>query len=269
MDKLILVKSPSKVMLAFVQQWRFDLDGKEECDGLMGKALQLLQLSASSDEVELARSWMAIDWMAREFAPAFLELNPNLLSHAKALRSINPITDSYSAKCAQDKLDAARDAAGDAAWAAARDAAGDAARDAARDAAGDAARDAAWAAWSSAGAAAWDAARDAAGDAARDAAGDAAWAAWSSAGAAAWDAARDALNLARLNLQISAIDLLERMANNGGKITQQDEVFMNCSHDDSGGITDDEKLAFIEHCQLSTITPQAMDGLQTTTKRRL
>ena len=238
MDKLILVKSPSKVMLAFVQQWRFDLDGKEECDGLMGKALQLLQLSASSDEVELARSWMAIDWMAREFAPAFLELNPNLLSHAKALRSINPITDSYSAKCAQDKLDAARDAAGDAAWAAARDAAGDAARDAARDAAGDAAR-------------------------------DAAWAAWSSAGAAAWDAARDALNLARLNLQISAIDLLERMANNGGKITQQDEVFMNCSHDDSGGITDDEKLAFIEHCQLSTITPQAMDGLQTTTKRRL
>ena len=61
------------------------------------------------------------------------------------------------------------------------DAAGDAARDAARDAAGDAARDAAGAA---AEAAAWAAARAAA--------GDAAWAAaWAAAGDAAWAAQSD------------------------------------------------------------------------------
>jgi hypothetical protein len=67
----------------------------------------------------------------------------------------------------------------------------DAARDAAWDAARDAARDAAWdAAWDAARDAAWDAARDAARDAAWAAARAAAWdAAWGAARAAAWDAA--------------------------------------------------------------------------------
>ena len=81
-----------------------------------------------------------------------------------------------------DSWDAARAAAGAAAW--------------------PAAGDAAWAAaWDAAGAAARDAARDAARAAARDAARAAAWAAaWPAAGdaawAAAWDAARDAAGAA-------------------------------------------------------------------------
>ena len=94
--------------------------------------------------------------------------------------------------------DAARAAAGTAAWDAAA-----AARDAARAAAWDAARAARAAAWDGAAAAryaagaaaraaAWDAAGDAAGAAARDAARAAAWdaaaAARAAAGAAAWDA---------------------------------------------------------------------------------
>ena len=72
-------------------------------------------------------------------------------------------------------------AAWDAAWDAARDAACNAARNAARDAACNAA---------------WDAARDAARDAAWD---------------AAWDAARDALRPTVVQLQTSALDLVERM----------------------------------------------------------
>ena len=129
--------------------------------------------------------------------------------------------------------DAARDAARDAAWAAARadawaaacaaalnaagDAAWDAAWDAARDAARAAALDAAWAAaLNAAGDAAMDAARAAAGDAARDAACAAACAAaWNAARDAAGDAARAAAWAALAptvpQLQISAIDLLERM----------------------------------------------------------
>jgi hypothetical protein len=107
-------------------------------------------------------------------------------------------------------LAAARAAARDAAWAAARAAARDAARDAAGAAAVDAARAAAWAA---ALAAARAAARDAAWAAARGAARDAAGAA---ARAAAVDAARAAaravLKATRDELQLSAVDLVERMA---------------------------------------------------------
>ena len=61
-----------------------------------------------------------------------------------------------------------------------------------------------------------DAARAAAGAAARAAAGDAAWdAAWDAARAAAWDAAGDAAKKAlaptQLELQKSALELVERM----------------------------------------------------------
>ncbi len=89
-----------------------------------------------------------------------------------------------------ERLDAARDAAGAAAWAAPWAAA--------RDAAWAAARDAAWdAAWAAAWAAARDAAWDAAWAAARDAAWDAAWAApWAAARDAAWAAARAAARAA-------------------------------------------------------------------------
>ena len=74
--------------------------------------------------------------------------------------SINTARDATWAAAVDAAWDAARNAAGYAAWGAARGAARDAARDAARNATWDAA---------------WGAARDAAGDAAWDAAGDAVW----------------------------------------------------------------------------------------------
>jgi len=89
----------------------------------------------------------------------------------------------------RQELDAARDAALAAAWAAA----------------GDAAR-------AAAGAAAWAAARDAAGAAARAAAGAAAWdaaraAAWDAARAAAWAAARAAAEAAQSDLLLDRLGL--------------------------------------------------------------
>ncbi len=141
-------------------------------------------LNTAGDGRDPVRSWLALDWLVRSYAPAWLTLAGQ---HAPAagLRLLARIDTPARLQDAKPALSAAK-AAGDAARAAAWAAAGAAARDAAGDAAGDAA-------WAAAGAAARDAARAAVRDAARAAAGDAAWAAArDAAGAAAGDAARAA-----------------------------------------------------------------------------
>jgi hypothetical protein len=110
----------------------------------------------------------------------------HLLTDPRSFAALDVAERHANGEATNGELDAARDAAMDAAWDAARCAARDAAWDAARCAARDAARDAARCA-------AMDAARDAARAPARDAAMAAAWDAvmhttWS----AAMDAARDA-----------------------------------------------------------------------------
>ena len=127
----------------------------------------------AGDGLDGVRAWMALDWLIRVYAPAWLDL-AGLAGEASALRNLAPVTDSATAEAARLAGAAAGDAARAAAWAAAWAAARDAAWAAAWAAAGAAARDAAW---DAAGAAAGDAARDAARAAARDAA-------WAAAGAA-------------------------------------------------------------------------------------
>ena len=110
----------------------------------------------AADGRDETRGYMALDWLVRTYAPAFLDLG-GLTAEAAALRDLRRIVDLEAAQSAgpvvrdaRDKAAAAGSAAGSAAWDAAGDAAGDAARDAARVAAGAAARaaarDAAWAA---------------------------------------------------------------------------------------------------------------------------
>jgi hypothetical protein len=169
-------------------------------------------IGTAGDGRDVERAWMATDWLVREFCPAFLELVPSLASQAAKIRALPPLLGVAEANHAMGLVNVARKdaaAAWDAAWDAARDAAWDAAWDAARDAAWDAARDAARAA---ARDAAWDAARAAARAAAWDAARDAAWdAARAAARAAAWDAAWDAVESTVTRLQVSALDLFDRM----------------------------------------------------------
>jgi hypothetical protein len=175
------------------------------------------------DGLDVARSYLALDWLIRTHTPTWLDL-AGLTVEAQELRDLRRIVDLVAAQAAgpvvrnaSTKASAAWDAAGDAAWAAAGDAAGVAAWDAAGVAAWDAAGDAAWAAaWDAAGVAAGDAAGDAAWAAAGDAAGVAAWvaagdaagvAAWDAAGVAAWDALKPTVE----TLQAYALDLLDRM----------------------------------------------------------
>ena len=215
----------SPVLGAFMRRWNDDLDGEGR---QKLKAFVPRVIGTAGDGQDEARGWLAADWLIRVHTPAWLDL-AGITDAAAALRALPELRDSGSLEAARPALadarekgaaagDAAWAAAGDAAWAATGAAAWAAARDAAWAAARDAARDATWAAaGAAAGAATWDAARDAAWAAARDAAGDATWAAaWAAAGAATWAAARDALKPTTVELQASALDLLDRMIDPAG-----------------------------------------------------
>lgn len=63
--------------------------------------------SRSSDAEALSRSWMAMDWLARTCAPAWLKLTTVLESHAKALRDGPEITDRDTLASHRDNIAAA------------------------------------------------------------------------------------------------------------------------------------------------------------------
>lgn len=172
-------------------------------------------IGTAGDGLDEARSWMAMDWLVRVYAPAWLA--PARLDDAAGeLRSLAPVLDQCALKAALPALEQARrDARG--ARIAARTTPWAAARAAARETA-----------WGCAGAAAWAAARvgvgDIAGDraraTARAAAADAAAVAardaldrrhFDKGRAAARDAARDALQPTVDDLRDSVMDLLGRM----------------------------------------------------------
>jgi len=125
----------SPVLAAFGRSWNDALPDDQR--HILKPFIPLLPGTAG-DGHELARSYLAVDWLAREHAPAFLALTPALIPHADALRALSPLRDARAVQAAKPALAAARDAAG----AAAGDAAGAAAGAAA---------------WDAAGAAAWDA----------------------------------------------------------------------------------------------------------------
>jgi len=214
----------SPVIGAFLRSWNDSLPTDEDRERLLKPLIPKVINTRADAATEGRRSYLALDWMIRTFLPAWLRL-AKLTEHADKVAALAPIVDMATAtaaapavRAANEAASKARDAAGAAARAASRAAAGDAAWDAARAAARAASRAAAGAAaGDAAGDAAWDAARAAARAAAWDAAGAAARAAaWdaarAAARAAAWDAAGAALEATRDQLQLSAVDLVERMA---------------------------------------------------------
>lgn len=175
-------KCACPVIGAFMRAWNDALPDNKRTELLLPLIPRLVN-TRGSKKLEHRRALMAADWLVRVNTPAWLRL-AGLITHADALTSLPEITSLKQVPSIRGPIEAARkDAA--AARAAAWDAAGAAA--------GDAAGDAAW---------------DAAGDAAWDTAGDAARAA---AGAAARAAVVEKLEPAKLELQQSALALVERM----------------------------------------------------------
>ena len=177
------------VIGVLLRSWNDGLPDDATRDRLLKALIPQIVGTRSTAAVEERRSYLALDWLVRVHAPAWLDLRPELTAHAKALRELESIADSAGAIAAGKVAHAA--------WAAA----GAAARAAAGDAAGAAAGDAAWAAAAAA-------ARAAAATAAGDAAWAAAWAA-AAAAAAAGDAA--ALKSTIASLQASALQLVRDM----------------------------------------------------------
>ncbi len=176
------------VIGAFMRSWNDGLRTDSERDRLLKPLLPLTINTADPTKLN-ARAFLCIDWLLREFTPAWLEMVETCKVHAEALRK-HPEIISWEDLAAIMPVLVDGKKASAAAWAAARAAA----------------RDAAWAA-------AWAAAGDAAGDAAGAAARAAAWAAaGDAAGDAARAAARAALQPTVIELQASAFQLVERMA---------------------------------------------------------
>jgi hypothetical protein len=156
----------SPVLKRFVIAWNDGLPSDEDRNRLLLPVLPEL-LGTAGDGRDERREWMATDWLIRVFTPTFLELHPDVRSHAAALRDLEEVGTSAALAAALPPLKAAWPAAWAAAWPAAWPAAWDAAWPAAQAAAWAAARAAAWAAaqaaaWAAARAAAWAAAQAAA-----------------------------------------------------------------------------------------------------------
>jgi hypothetical protein len=211
---------------AFLRTWNDSLK-TEERQNLKPYILKCLGTNGGQ-ELALKRSYMAADWYARVFVPAWLRTAGVALDEATALEQL-PVavdsatlhaTDIFLAKASQ-KASAARSAtesaARSAAWSATWSAARSAAWSATWSATESAARSAAWsatesAAWSATESAAWSAARSATESAAWSATESAAWSAtWSAAWSAARSAAEEKLRPTKEILQQSAFDLLDRM----------------------------------------------------------
>lgn len=118
------------VIAAFARNWNDSLSD-EDRNRLLKPILPRLVGTRATKAVELRRSWMAVDWLVHESAPAWMDLTESLKGHAAKLRALPAIDCATAAGLAQVTLNEARSAS-DAAWAAARAAARAAAWDAAK-----------------------------------------------------------------------------------------------------------------------------------------
>jgi hypothetical protein len=128
----------SRIVGTFLRSWNDVLPDDQRQE--LRQYIPRLVGSAGTPEQEGRRSWMALDWLVRVQAPAWLRL-AGLTEQADMLAGMAEVTvatcPSIKAPLQAVRQDAAAagDAARAAAWAAARDAAGAAAWDAAGDAA--------------------------------------------------------------------------------------------------------------------------------------
>jgi hypothetical protein len=109
----------------FMRTWNDSLPDDESRTRLLKPLIPKILNTRSTPEIELARVMLCVDWVCREFTPAWLDMVPALKPHADTLRELRPVQ-------SWDDLDAIlsplRNAQGDA------NAARAAARAAARDA---------------------------------------------------------------------------------------------------------------------------------------
>lgn len=102
------------VIGAFLRTWNDSLRDDETRTRVLRPILPVLLNTRSTAAVERRRSYLALDWLAREHTPAWLSLRDDLKAHAVALRGLKPLDSPEACREAQPVLDSAWAAA----WAA-------------------------------------------------------------------------------------------------------------------------------------------------------
>lgn len=81
-------------------------------------------MGTAGDGQDVARAYLAMDWLVRVYTPAWLDA-AGLVDEAETLRALDAITDEVAARGALPAVRSARAVAGDVAWDVARAVAGD------------------------------------------------------------------------------------------------------------------------------------------------
>ncbi len=83
----------SPVLTAFLQRWNDDLDdeGRQKLKPFIPRVI-----GTAGDGQDVARAWLATDWLVRVHTPAWLEL-AGVKESAVALRALPPLVSSTSA----------------------------------------------------------------------------------------------------------------------------------------------------------------------------
>jgi len=97
------------ILAAFGREWNDGLRSDEERTQLL-PYIPLLVGSKSSLEVEKKRAYLAMDWLVRVYAPAWLRL-AKLDTYAVALEALSPLVDNASTRDASGLIKTARAAA--------------------------------------------------------------------------------------------------------------------------------------------------------------
>jgi len=79
------------VISTFLRNWNDHIKDDETRTRLLKPLVPLLVNSKSTSDVELRRSYLALDWLARVQAPAWLSLQSDLKAHARASRARDTI----------------------------------------------------------------------------------------------------------------------------------------------------------------------------------
>jgi hypothetical protein len=101
-------ETDSKVLGRFLIRFQDGIRDDELRNRVCGPLLVKLVGSKASAKIERKRAWVAVDWVCREILPMYLELNPELASHAEALRALPEITNKAAAENAASVRKAAR-----------------------------------------------------------------------------------------------------------------------------------------------------------------
>lgn len=87
----------------FLRIWNDELPSDAERTRLLGPLLPRLVGTRADAATELRRAYLALDWLVRVHAPAWLDLVPTLTDYAAVLRALPPLLDVTSTQLARSE----------------------------------------------------------------------------------------------------------------------------------------------------------------------